>query len=349
MNYNRTLLPASTHIWADLSRAELHVLAPVAGDEKLIEVLDKTSYHKWVINQALGIPIDEVTEEQKSISKVITYSLIYSAFTAEVAAAYAARDLGRPVEEMLEVVFRIMELFPRLTEWVSDEILSWYDNEGWITYLCNARKKVVPLAYSKRDLNSLRGSDPARVAINQIGQNSIGLLLKMMFAKFKNHPILGREDLELLQAFDACGFIVPTQLLDKSVDALHDIMTTVLTVEDERTGQTHTTIIRAEIGVSTQGYAKVQSIPKGLLPDLNLETVRIAIEQPTEDLRANGVTAHYEPLSHHGLTHGQWIYWKRPANADPTRKFTRKDVPYNPNNPFANPLTDLPAGGIFQM
>lgn len=335
ITHHRTLLPASTHIWADLSRAELHILAPVSGDERLIDVLDTTSYHKWVINQALNTPIDEVTDDQKAISKVITYSLIYSAFTPEVAASYAARDLGRPVDEMMEVVLRIMELFPKLTAWVDDEIMSWYDNEGYITYLCNARKRVVPLAYSKRDLNSLRGSEPARIAINQIGQNSIGLLLKMMFAKFKNHQILGRNDLELLQAFDACGFIIPTKFLDKAVDALHDIMTTVLTVENERSGEMHTTIMRVEIAASTQGYAMVQPIPKGILPDLNLEQVRQVIAQPMDDLREKGITANYMPLTDLGLSHGQWIYWKRPVNADPNRKSVPEHIPHNPNNPFA--------------
>lgn len=338
MTTMRRIIPAKTKVYADFSRAELHIIGPVSGDQNFLDAIHDTDFHRRTISRARKIPMADVQPQEREVSKRVIYSLFYSAFTPEVAASYAARDLGLPFDEMMDMVIKILEDYPDLVEWCSEEILSWYDNEGWITYLCNARKMVAPQMHTPRDLNKLRGSEPARVAINQIAQNSIGLLLKMVFAAMRRHPMVNECE-ELWQAFDAIGFVAPTANLDYITNQLSSLMTTVLVVENERTGKTCTTIVRADISVSTQGYKQAQKIPAEYLPSITLDGVQPLAAQFTDWCRQNNKTAHYQNLSQYG-TPASFCYWKRPANANPFRA-AATPLEANPLNPFQNPLAVL--------
>ena len=336
----KTSVPDMAYVYADKARAELHVLGAVSGDQKFVDKLESSDYHRSVIADARHISPEQVTDADREASKTISYSFAYTAFTPEVAAATAVSKLGIDKDEAMNLALSILQQYPDLVQWAEDEIYEWFDNEGWYTYLCNLRKhEPIPL-HIPREINKLRPTQSARIVVNQVAQNSIGVLLKLVLSAMSRDEVLAPNAHNVIQTFDAIGFNTPTESLPQVVRRLYEKMTTVLTVECERTGRITTTIIRADISTSTRGFKFCKKVPKTVLPQLDYENVRnIVNERFLPSVQAQDMTSAYVPMTDQGVP-AQWCYWKRTARANPYATGPRPiDLVDNKDNPWANPLT----------
>jgi len=67
-----------TLVGADYSQIELRVLAHLSGDEVLIDAFNNgDDIHKLTASRVLGVPFDEVTQEQRSRAKAVNFGVIY--------------------------------------------------------------------------------------------------------------------------------------------------------------------------------------------------------------------------------------------------------------------------------
>lgn len=76
----KAFLPSEGHtfVGADYSQIELRVLAHLSGDENLINAFNNgEDIHKLTASRVLGIPIDEVTKEDRSRAKAVNFGVIY--------------------------------------------------------------------------------------------------------------------------------------------------------------------------------------------------------------------------------------------------------------------------------
>ena len=63
---------------ADYSQIELRILAHMSGDEKLIEAYNSSAdIHRATAAQVFGVPLDEVTDEQRRNAKAVNFGIIY--------------------------------------------------------------------------------------------------------------------------------------------------------------------------------------------------------------------------------------------------------------------------------
>lgn len=63
---------------ADYSQIELRILAALSGDQKMIaEYQEGVDLHKSVASRAYGVPMEEVTGEQRSKAKAVGFGIIY--------------------------------------------------------------------------------------------------------------------------------------------------------------------------------------------------------------------------------------------------------------------------------
>lgn len=68
----------SVFLDADYSQIELRVLAHISEDEHMIEAfMNDEDIHKQAASKVLGIPIDEVTHEQRSSAKAVNFGIVY--------------------------------------------------------------------------------------------------------------------------------------------------------------------------------------------------------------------------------------------------------------------------------
>ena len=67
---------------ADYSQVELRIMAHLSGDEALIEAFRSgTDFHKYVASLVYRIPIDQITPDQRSHVKAMSYGLAYGLST----------------------------------------------------------------------------------------------------------------------------------------------------------------------------------------------------------------------------------------------------------------------------
>ena len=72
--------PAKGNIFidADYSQIELRVLAHISKDEHMQEAFNNDEdIHKQAASKVLGIPIEEVTKEQRSSAKAVNFGIVY--------------------------------------------------------------------------------------------------------------------------------------------------------------------------------------------------------------------------------------------------------------------------------
>ena len=67
---------------SDYSQVELRIMADLSGDEALIEAFRSgKDFHKYVASLVYGIPVDDITSDQRSHVKAMSYGLAYGLST----------------------------------------------------------------------------------------------------------------------------------------------------------------------------------------------------------------------------------------------------------------------------
>ena len=67
---------------SDYSQVELRIMADLSGDEALIEAFRSgRDFHKYVASLVYGVPVDEITPDQRSHVKAMSYGLAYGLST----------------------------------------------------------------------------------------------------------------------------------------------------------------------------------------------------------------------------------------------------------------------------
>lgn len=67
---------------SDYSQVELRIMADLSGDEALIEAFRSgRDFHKYVASLVYGIPVEEITSDQRSHVKAMSYGLAYGLST----------------------------------------------------------------------------------------------------------------------------------------------------------------------------------------------------------------------------------------------------------------------------
>lgn len=111
--------PGKMLVSADYSQFELRLAAALAGDEALIQDFnDDVDIHTKTASEAFGVPMEEVTKDQRRAAKVINFGILYGMSIRGLAVAadmeyYEAKafidkyfELRKPVKDYLEKVLK---------------------------------------------------------------------------------------------------------------------------------------------------------------------------------------------------------------------------------------------------
>lgn len=108
--------PGWTLVECDGSQMEVRVLAWYAKDEKLMEALATGGdIHTRTACLMFGLKPEQVTKEQRTAAKRLTFGLIY-----QMSAQSLAEELGIGLAEAEELVARFFEAFPRVKGWIKE-------------------------------------------------------------------------------------------------------------------------------------------------------------------------------------------------------------------------------------
>lgn len=215
----RAFVPSRTGnllLAADYSQIELRILASMSKDERLMHAfLSGEDVHRATASAVFGVPLAEVTADQRRIAKVVNFGIIYG-----IGEARLAHETGISRAEAAEFIAGYNRTYAGVKAFMDDmrKRAAFY---GYVTTLLN-RRRPVPDIYSN---NPGIRTAAERAAINMPIQGTAADVIKI--AMIRIHHALRQEFPEahmVLQVHDELVFDVPRDQLPGVARLVRDIM-----------------------------------------------------------------------------------------------------------------------------
>ena len=162
--------PGRVLVSADYSQIELRLLAHLSRDPGLIDAfMAGEDIHKAVAAQVHGVPLAEVTREQRSGAKMVNFGIVYG-----VTPFGLARRLGVPQGDAARIIDDYKRRFAGITTFL-EECIAQARRHGYVETMLKRRRPI-------HDVDSRNQSQRAlaeRVAINSVVQGSAADLIKL--------------------------------------------------------------------------------------------------------------------------------------------------------------------------
>ena len=195
-------------VCADYSQVELRMLAHYSGDEAMVEAFNSgADIHRAVAAETFGVPLDEVSSDQRRIAKGVNFGVIYGQTSYGLSTA-----LGISRDEAQTFIDAYFERYAGVREFIAstlDQVLE----VGYAETILGRRRPIEGV----RPRNKRHGSlnFPERTAFNAVIQGSAADLMKK--AMLSIHDDLttrtapGTKDARmLLQVHDELIFEAPS-------------------------------------------------------------------------------------------------------------------------------------------
>ncbi|MBK9187749.1 MAG: DNA polymerase I [Phycisphaerales bacterium] len=162
--------PGRVLISADYSQIELRLLAHLSHDPALIEAFAQgQDIHTAVAAQIHGVPIDQVTREQRSGAKMVNFGIVYG-----VTPFGLARRLKISNDAAAEIINGYKKRFSGITTFLQ-ECIEHARRMGYVETMLK-RRRPIPDADSRQPA---RRALAERLAINSVVQGSAADLIKL--------------------------------------------------------------------------------------------------------------------------------------------------------------------------
>ena len=198
--------PGHVIVSADYSQIELRIMAHISQDESLLRAFaDGVDVHRATAGEVFGVPVDEVTSEQRRYAKVINFGLIYG-----MSAHGLAKNLGIERAAASNYIERYFQRFAGVKRYM-DDTRAQAKAQGYVETVFG-RRLWLP------EINSPNGPSRAgaeRAAINAPMQGTAADLIKLAMVAVQDRLDAERKaTLMIMQVHDELVFQVPQAELD---------------------------------------------------------------------------------------------------------------------------------------
>jgi DNA polymerase-1 len=215
--------PGCRLISADYSQVELRILAHVAEDPGLLQAFAQhEDVHAVTAATVLGIPLADVSKDQRRIAKTVNYGLAYgqSAFGL-------AQSAGISQAEARDFINTYFEKYPGLKRYI-DETKQAALEQGYLTTLLGRRRDFSNLAR----LTGAQRAATEREAINMPIQGTAADIMKI--AMIRLHAALKERKLHsrmLLQVHDELVLEAPEAEIEQTARLTREVMCQAFTLK----------------------------------------------------------------------------------------------------------------------
>lgn len=201
---------------ADYSQVELRVVAALAQDPVLLSAFASgEDIHRRTASEVMGVPMEEVSPEQRSAAKAVNFGLLYG----QGAFALAA-NLGITQKEAKAFIERYFERMPKVAAWIeSTKELAL--KEGLVRTHWGRLRTIPELESQNKQLQS----SGLRIAVNTVVQGTAADLMRRAMVRL--HRALKAEGLRsriLLQVHDELLLESPPEEVDQASRLLKEAM-----------------------------------------------------------------------------------------------------------------------------
>ena len=191
---------------ADYSQIELRIIAALSKDEGMVSAFQNNEdIHAATAAKVFGVPLEEVTREQRSNAKTVNFGIIYG-----VSAFGLSQQTNLNRAESKELIETYYTTYPKLRAYIQDQI-DFARDHGYVATVLGRRRYL-------KDINSqnaiVRGA-AERNAVNAPIQGSAADIIKLaMIAIQKRLRQEKWNSKMLLQVHDELVFDVPKSEVD---------------------------------------------------------------------------------------------------------------------------------------
>jgi DNA polymerase-1 len=155
---------------ADYSQIELRVLAHISKDKHMLEAFrNGEDIHKQAASKVLGIPLEEVTKEQRSAAKAVNFGIVYG-----ISDFGLAEQLGTSRKEAKNYIEQYLEKYSGIDKFMKD-IVEDAKEKGYVETLFNRRRYLPEL----KSNNYMVRQFGARAAMNTPIQGTAADIMKI--------------------------------------------------------------------------------------------------------------------------------------------------------------------------
>lgn len=198
---------------SDYSQMELRVLAHVSGSKELQQAfINGEDIHSRVAADMYGIPIEEVTKEQRKTAKAVIFGIVYG-----ISGFGLGENLEISAKEARSFINKYYELYPGVKNYMDNVVKDAY-RDGYVKTLFN-RKRVIDELNNKNFMIRQSGE---RIALNTPIQGTSADIMKIAMVNiFKEMQEKKLKSKMLLQVHDELIFDV----VKEEKDILEELVT----------------------------------------------------------------------------------------------------------------------------
>jgi DNA polymerase-1 len=202
------IAPPGSHILsADYSQIELRIMAHISGDEGLLAAFAAgEDIHRATASEVFGVPLGEVSAEQRRYAKVINFGLIYG-----MSAFGLASNLGIDRETAKNFIDRYFTRYPGVARYM-ERTRAQAKQHGYVETVFGRRLWLAEI----NSPNGPRRQAAERAAINAPMQGTAADLIKLaMIAVSRWLHAENRQTRLVMQVHDELVFEVPAAELEQ--------------------------------------------------------------------------------------------------------------------------------------
>lgn len=189
---------------ADYAQIELRILAALSDDAALKKAFSEgADIHSTTAALVFGVPVDEITREQRAKAKEVNFGIPYG-----ISPFGLAQRLRCPLDEARELIESYHKSYPDVTKFLALQVAK-AQEWGYVETVLGRRRYVPDIHARNRSVRSFA----ERVAVNMPIQGTQADMIKL--AMIRIHNTIKRENLKsrmLLQVHDELVFeVVPDE------------------------------------------------------------------------------------------------------------------------------------------
>ena len=202
----------------DYSQIELRIMAHLSEDPALVEAFSKgRDIHKATASEVFGVPIDEVTSEQRRRAKAVNFGLIYG-----MSAFGLARQLDIPRYEAQDYMDKYFDRFPGVLKYM-EATRAQAKRDGYVETIYGRRLQLPEI----KSQNGMRRKAAERAAINAPMQGTAADIIKramIAVADYIREHVKQEELWMIMQVHDELVFEVREDKVSEYQQKLVELM-----------------------------------------------------------------------------------------------------------------------------
>ena len=208
---------------ADYSQIELRIMAHLSGDKGLLDAFAHgKDIHKATAAEVFGVPLEEVTTEQRRSAKAINFGLIYG-----MSAFGLSKQLNIPRNEAQKYMDLYFQRYPGVLDYM-DSTRETAKEKGYVETVFGRRLYLPDIKAS----NGARRKGAERAAINAPMQGTAADIIKMAMIKVDDWIRKNASDdvTMMMQVHDELVFEIKEDKVDAYVSTITSIMESAATL-----------------------------------------------------------------------------------------------------------------------